>query len=332
MNKPPVITLIDGDVRKPPARPNKLVRLLRALWRKVLSLIYSVTPQSPPSTAVCDTQTHQPRPQALASPPRTMDDAKPALQAADDGAQNSRKSPTGVKGPKSLSHRLLRPLVDATHCSRVPKDPWYLKPSIKRRLFEVVESDEELETGPLTGAPGDAAEKPQPPRAARGGGEDFTDNIKTGLEGDQGSGELQHHHHLRKVSTLTCGRTSTGTSMPDENGSVGMSQDTAPTVPDESSSSSFSYPDPDNVDAGYDTWLKIRSQWTGGLHEHTTTPEEFVNFADSKLKGIPESSYPGIYKVLVKDNRPLKEPLNLVDAIKVMKAGWISDGTWPEGN
>uniref|UniRef100_A0A060SZ19 ARAD1A16412p n=1 Tax=Blastobotrys adeninivorans TaxID=409370 RepID=A0A060SZ19_BLAAD len=323
MNKPPVITLIDGDVRRPP-RPNKVVRLLRALWRKLLSLIYSISPQSPPSTAVCDTQTHQPHAQALAAAPHTMD-AKPMLQAADGGAKSR-------KGHKSLSHRLFRPLVDATHCSRVPKDPWYLKPSIKRRLFEIIESDEELETGPLTGGPEPQMAAGCAPHAARGGGEDFDDD-KTGL-GGEGSGEQhqhQHRHHLRKVSTLTCGRTSTGTSMPDENGSVGTSQDTAQTLPDESSSS-FSYPHPDNVDPGYETWLKIRSQWTGGLHEHTTTPEEFVNFADSKLKGIPESSYPGIYKVLVKDNRPLKEPLNLVDAIKVMKAGWISDGTWPEGN
>lgn len=49
----------------------------------------------------------------------------------------------------------------------------------------------------------------------------------------------------------------------------------------------------------------------------------------STLTNVPESSYPGIYKMLVKDNRRLKKPMPLADALVVMKAGWVATGQWP---
>jgi hypothetical protein len=85
----------------------------------------------------------------------------------------------------------------------------------------------------------------------------------------------------------------------------------------------------DGEECGYEEWVRIRESWTKGTCHHTTTAEEFENYDKSQLKNIPKNAYPRMYKMLVKENRPLKEPLNLADAFKIIKAGWEADGTWP---
>lgn len=81
---------------------------------------------------------------------------------------------------------------------------------------------------------------------------------------------------------------------------------------------------------GYHEWLRIRNEWTKGTCDNgPTSVEEFENFPNSKLRDIPDTMYPKMYKMLVKENRPLKEPLNLADAFKIIKSGWQEDGTWP---
>lgn len=80
---------------------------------------------------------------------------------------------------------------------------------------------------------------------------------------------------------------------------------------------------------GYEEWLRIRENWTKGTCNHETTVEEFENYENSQLRNIPKNAYPRMYKMLVKENRPLKEPLNMADAFKIIKAGWEADGTWP---
>lgn len=76
----------------------------------------------------------------------------------------------------------------------------------------------------------------------------------------------------------------------------------------------------ESYNVGYRLWKKNRLKWTSGV-----TPIH----KPSCIEGIPEKAYPRIYNVMVKQNRPLKEPMNLADALKVIKAGWVADGSWP---
>ena len=62
-----------------------------------------------------------------------------------------------------------------------------------------------------------------------------------------------------------------------------------------------------------------RSLWqaeTNGM-----TPEKIAS-RRAFFKEIPEEYYPKIYKKLVVDDKPLKKPLNLADAMKVIESGW----------
>lgn len=86
-------------------------------------------------------------------------------------------------------------------------------------------------------------------------------------------------------------------------------------------------PSPEQLEAfeesynpGYRQWKKNREEWTSG-----PAPE----VKPSSIQGIPEHAYSQVYQVLVKQNRPLKEPMNLADALKVIRAGWVADGSWP---
>lgn len=112
---------------------------------------------------------------------------------------------------------------------------------------------------------------------------------------------------------------------------------------------------------GYSEWKKTRREWAGihtiaadgqddsdddsfnSLLRDLDQEDKLSSPADYKesqlaaqrahfvstLKNVPETSYPNIYKMLVKDNRPLKKPMPLADALVVMKAGWIATGQWP---
>lgn len=45
---------------------------------------------------------------------------------------------------------------------------------------------------------------------------------------------------------------------------------------------------------------------------------------------IPQNYYTRIYKRLVMDNKPLREPMNLQDAIQIINAGWIETRKWED--
>ncbi|KAA8915415.1 hypothetical protein TRICI_002448 [Trichomonascus ciferrii] len=127
--------------------------------------------------------------------------------------------------------------------------------------------------------------------------------------------------NLTPRSTATTTTTTSSTpGMHDDDGERSASVTSATTTHDD---------DADERPVGYDEWVRIRERWTKGTCAHATTPDEFENYEHSQLKHIPPTAYPRMYKMLVKENRPLKEPLNLADALKIIKAGWEADGTWP---
>lgn len=74
------------------------------------------------------------------------------------------------------------------------------------------------------------------------------------------------------------------------------------------------------INPGYRQWKQIRREWRRGAKD--------IQHKESMLNDIPESMYPKIYKHMVVQSRPLKQPMNLADAMKVIKAGWIEDGEW----
>jgi len=71
---------------------------------------------------------------------------------------------------------------------------------------------------------------------------------------------------------------------------------------------------------GLDQWLRQREQWL------KPTPEEQPqHFLDPEL--TPDRYYT-VFDKMVYQTRPLKHPLNLTDAIKILKAGWVAEGVW----
>ncbi|CAN6625104.1 hypothetical protein TRVA0_010S01112 [Trichomonascus vanleenenianus] len=86
----------------------------------------------------------------------------------------------------------------------------------------------------------------------------------------------------------------------------------------------------ERINPAYKAWKRNRRIWTHGTHLDTTTVEKFEDrIVHGPFKDVPERNFPSIYRMLVKESRHLKEPINLADAIRVIKAGWIADGTWP---
>lgn len=77
----------------------------------------------------------------------------------------------------------------------------------------------------------------------------------------------------------------------------------------------------EEINPGYCEWKRRRREWT----KYSNQLPEFK----STLEGIPESSYPSIYQLLVLKSRELKTPLPLPDAIKIIKSGWVATGQWP---
>lgn len=79
---------------------------------------------------------------------------------------------------------------------------------------------------------------------------------------------------------------------------------------------------------GYEIWQRRRALWlrpTGSqakLRESEARREVFAT--------IPPNYYTRIYKRLVMDNKPLREPMNLQDAIQIINAGWIETRKWED--
>lgn len=71
-------------------------------------------------------------------------------------------------------------------------------------------------------------------------------------------------------------------------------------------------------------WETRRKLWT----ENTTNIDSSKEHNRDVFKFIPEQYYYRVYKKLVIDDKPLREPLNLEDAIKVINSGWMETKIW----
>jgi hypothetical protein len=89
---------------------------------------------------------------------------------------------------------------------------------------------------------------------------------------------------------------------------------------DETSSSDVNE---ETYNEGLREWNRRRMEWTGGGMDLGPP-------LDSVLDSIPEKMYTKVYDALIKEQRPLKQPINLADAVPIIKAGWVADGTWPK--
>lgn len=115
---------------------------------------------------------------------------------------------------------------------------------------------------------------------------------------------------------------------------------------------------------GYAEWKRMRKEWTGNDGADSDIEDEELNSMlrdlekedrkemgsesdykkyqyeqqarfrsyNSCLTGVPESSYPSIYSMLIKQGRVLKKHMPLADALIVIKAGWVATGQWPPPN
>lgn len=70
---------------------------------------------------------------------------------------------------------------------------------------------------------------------------------------------------------------------------------------------------------GNDIWLRRRELWAQPAR--TNSIGESIR-RKRRFSIIPKQYYVRIYKKLSIDDKPLKEPLNLQDALKVIDAGW----------
>ena len=74
-------------------------------------------------------------------------------------------------------------------------------------------------------------------------------------------------------------------------------------------------------------WKRRRQLWTqptdqeGSVNGDGATRREI-------FRAIPEGYYARVYKKLVVDDKPLREPLNLEDALQVINAGWTETRKW----
>ncbi|CCE61738.1 hypothetical protein TPHA_0B00660 [Tetrapisispora phaffii CBS 4417] len=75
-------------------------------------------------------------------------------------------------------------------------------------------------------------------------------------------------------------------------------------------------------------WRERRDLWVEPVQFN-----EYVKDANSKktrkaFKKIPIDYYPRIYQKLAVDDKPLREPLNLEDAVQVINSGWTETKKW----
>ncbi|EDO16119.1 hypothetical protein Kpol_1001p31 [Vanderwaltozyma polyspora DSM 70294] len=73
-------------------------------------------------------------------------------------------------------------------------------------------------------------------------------------------------------------------------------------------------------------WKRRRELWT----EINETNNDISGSEKRKqtFEKIPADYYPRVYKKLVIDDKPLKDPLNLEDAIQVINSGWTETKKW----
>lgn len=91
---------------------------------------------------------------------------------------------------------------------------------------------------------------------------------------------------------------------------------------------------------GYRLWKDRRAAWLTPhpeyIQEQKEKEEAGENGAEeaegsdiARFEDIPEEGYPMVYERLVDKTKTLKKPLNLAFVLKVMKAGWVATGQWP---
>lgn len=73
-------------------------------------------------------------------------------------------------------------------------------------------------------------------------------------------------------------------------------------------------------------WERRRCLWTQPTGENMNVAE-YQRHRDM-FASIPHHYYSRIYKKLVLDEKPLREPLNLQDALKVINSGWVETRKW----
>lgn len=96
--------------------------------------------------------------------------------------------------------------------------------------------------------------------------------------------------------------------------------------PSEDSSDSES-DEEERINPGYKEWKKRRKAWTkrsSGSTQGQSKPSQ-----ESAIKHMSESEKVTIYKHLVLNNRRLRKPVPLADALVVLKTGWVATGQWP---
>lgn len=71
-------------------------------------------------------------------------------------------------------------------------------------------------------------------------------------------------------------------------------------------------------------WKTRRKLWT----DVTTNKDANEQHNREVFGAIPEQYYYRVYKKLVVDDKPLREPLNLEDAMKVINSGWTETKKW----
>ncbi|QLQ80840.1 hypothetical protein HG537_0E01950 [Torulaspora globosa] len=77
---------------------------------------------------------------------------------------------------------------------------------------------------------------------------------------------------------------------------------------------------------GPELWERRRALW---LRPSASQVDEPAHQSRRELFAtIPQAYYTRIYKKLVMDNKPLREPMNLQDAIQIINAGWIETRKW----
>lgn len=72
-------------------------------------------------------------------------------------------------------------------------------------------------------------------------------------------------------------------------------------------------------------WEHRRELWQQVTND---TTKEQIDESREEFQRIPSEYYDRIYKKLVIEDKPLREPLNLQDALKVINAGWTETKKW----
>ncbi|AJV66131.1 BMC_2a_G0040190.mRNA.1.CDS.1 [Saccharomyces cerevisiae] len=74
-------------------------------------------------------------------------------------------------------------------------------------------------------------------------------------------------------------------------------------------------------------WKRRRQLWTQPTEQSESANNDGVTRREI-FQAIPQEYYARVYKKLVVDDKPLREPLNLEDALQVINAGWTETRKW----